>query len=617
MCGIAGIVAGPGERPSPEALTAMGDCIAHRGPDDATVAVFGRAGFSFRRLSIIDVAGGAQPISNEDDTVHVVLNGEIYNYIDLRRELESRGHRFKTKSDVEVVVHGYEVWGDDVAKRLRGMFAFAIWDQKRERLVLGRDRLGKKPLVYRHADGALRFASELSALVADPGVPRSPDLTAVHHYLTYQYVPAPLTGFVGVRKVPPAHLLVFENGRVTSSRYWTLSFAPGPAMSQVDAAGEVRRLLRDAVQVRLMSEVPLGAFLSGGLDSSAVVALMSEFGRVKTFSIGFEEEEWSEVRYARQVAERYGTDHHEFVVRPRAAEVLPKLVEHYGEPYADSSALPTFYLSRLTREHVTVALNGDGGDELFAGYDRYKLLSLFEAAARLRPARRVASALDEAGGRFWPTRARRLLRAVSSSPEESYARTVSYFSPEQKRAVYSDFMREHVGGIDSYQILYDSFAESDAPDLLGRTLYADTMTYLPGDLLVKVDIATMAVGLEGRSPFLDHPLVELAARLPSSLKLRATGGKHVLRQAVGDLLPPDILSRRKQGFGVPIAAWLRGELKEMASDVLFAPTAVARPFFRAEAVRRFWDDHQEGRADLSPQLWALLMLELWCRRYLS
>jgi asparagine synthase (glutamine-hydrolysing) len=616
MCGIAGVVVAPGARPSPERLTAMGAAMAHRGPDDATVHVFGRAGLSFRRLAIIDVAGGAQPIANEDETCQVLLNGEIYNHVELRAELEGRGHRFRTRSDVEVVVHGYEEWGDDVVKRLRGMFAFAIWDERRERLVLGRDRLGKKPLVYYEASGEIRFASEVQALVADPAIPRAPDVAALHHFLTYLYVPAPLTGLAGLRKLPPAHILVFEKGRATLSRYWSLAFSPVLDIGEEDAVAEVRRLLAEAVKVRLMSEVPLGAFLSGGLDSSAVVALMSAHRRVKTFSIGFEEEEWSEVRYARQVAERYGTDHHEFVVRPQAANVLPKLVEHYGEPYADSSALPTYYLARLTREHVTVALNGDGGDELFAGYDRYKLLGLFRAAARMPPATAVARTAADLGERVLPAQARRLLRSLAPRAEESYVRTMSCFTPEQKHALYSDAMRDQVDGLDSNRCLIERFEESDARDLLGRTLYADAMTYLPGDLLAKVDIATMAASLEGRSPFLDHPLVELAARLPSSLKIRRGNGKHVLRRAVADLLPPEILGRRKKGFGVPIARWFRTELREMATDVLFSKTAAARPFFRPESVRRLWDDHQAG-IDRAGQLWTLLTLELWCRRFLD
>jgi len=390
MCGIAGVVLRPGEAPSREALEAMGAAQAHRGPDDAAVEVYGCAGLSFRRLSIIDVAGGAQPIANEDGSIHVILNGEIYNYLELRDQLEKRGHRFRTRSDVETVVHGYEEWGDGVVERLRGMFALALWDERRQRLLLARDRLGQKPLVYWESQESLRFASELQGLLADADVPRVVDLTAIHHYLTYQYVPAPLTAFEGVRKLPPAHRLVFEDGRCRVERYWSLPFQPLREIGEQEAADELRTRLREAVKLRLMSEVPLGAFLSGGVDSSSVVALMAEFGPVKTFSIGFEEQEFNELPYARQVAERYATDHHEFIVRPRAADVLPKLVAHYGEPYADSSALPTYYLSQLTSEHVTVALNGDAGDELFAGYDRYKLLSTFSMLAQLPGGGRLA-----------------------------------------------------------------------------------------------------------------------------------------------------------------------------------------------------------------------------------
>src|SRR5262245_42193100 len=360
MCGIAGLVAPPGGQPSRALLEAMGGAIAHRGPDDATVALYGRAGFSFRRLSIIDVAGGAQPLDGEDSRRHVILNGEIYNHAELRAELEGRGHRFRTRSDVETVVHGYEEWGDGVVPRLRGMFALALWDETRQRLLLSRDRLGEKPLVYHHGPAGLAFASEVAALLRAPGVPREPDLEAIDEYLTYQYVPQLLTAFVGVRKLPPAHVLVYEDGRLRVEPYWSVSSRPKIQLGEEDAAAEVGRLLRDAVRVRLMSEVPLGAFLSGGVDSSAVVALMAGFGPVKTFSIGFEDDAFDERAFARQVAQRYGTDHHEFVVRPRAAEVLPDLVEHYGEPFADSSALPTYYLARLTAEHVTVALSGDG-----------------------------------------------------------------------------------------------------------------------------------------------------------------------------------------------------------------------------------------------------------------
>jgi asparagine synthase (glutamine-hydrolysing) len=617
MCGIAGIVGRPGEPPSREALSAMASALAHRGPDEQTTTLYPGAGFAFRRLSIIDVAGGAQPLDGEDGSCHLILNGEIYNHAELRPELETAGHRFRTRSDAEVVVHGYEQWGDAVVERLRGMFAFALWDERRQRLLLARDRLGKKPLVYHEAEGRLQFASELQGLLADPALPRQPDLAALHHYLTYQYVPAPWTAFQGVRKLPPAHLLVFEDGRASVRRYWSLSSRPPLRLSEEDAAAEVRRLLRDAVRVRLMSEVPLGAFLSGGVDSSAVVALMSEFGRVKTFSIGFEEESFDERRWAAMVARRYGTEHHEFVVRPQASEVLPALVEHYGEPFADSSALPTYYLSRLTREHVTVALNGDGGDELFAGYDRYGLLSAYRLLGRVPHAAAAASATARAWGRRLPASVRRLLGAISARPEESYARTVSYFSPEEKDALYTPWMREQTRTDDSLGLLESAFAQADAPDLLGRTLQVDLATYLPGDLLVKVDIATMAVGLEGRSPFLDHPLVEFAARLPTSLKRRRGRGKWLLRRAVADLLPPEILARRKMGFGVPVSRWFRGELRNLLHDVVLSERAQQRGMLDGAAVAGLVDQHERGAADHGHRLWALLFLELWFRRFID
>jgi asparagine synthase (glutamine-hydrolysing) len=615
MCGIAGIVAPRGQRPERSTLAAMSAALAHRGPDDSQVTTYERAGFAFRRLSIIDVAGGAQPFDNEDGRCHLVANGEIYNHADLRRDLAARGHAFRSRSDAEVILHGYEEWGDDIVKRLRGMFAFAIWDRDRERLLLARDRLGKKPLVYWEAAGGLVFASELQALLADRTVPRLPDRTAIHHYLTFQYVPAPLTAFQGVRKLPPAHVLVFENGASRIERYWRLRFAPPHAMSEEDAADELLRRLREAVRIRLMSDVPLGAFLSGGLDSSTIVALMAECGPVQTFSVGFEEQEFSELRFARMVADRYATDHHEHVVRPRAADVLPKLVDHYGEPYADSSALPTYYLSQMTAAAVKVALNGDGGDELFAGYDRYKLLRPFALLGRLPGQRTLGRTLaDLLDGRA-PLRLCRFLRALSNPPEESYARVMSYFSPEEKQALYTPEMQASVVGVDSYELLLERFRSSDAPDLLGRALHADTLTYLPDDLLAKVDIATMAHGLEGRSPLLDHELVEFVARLPTRYKLRRLTGKRLLRKVMRGRLPAAILTRSKMGFGVPISRWLSGELRVLAEDVLLSSHARSKTILRSEAIDALWRAHVAGRRDHGARLWALLMLELWWRRF--
>jgi len=610
MCGIAGVVEAGGS-PARELLERMGGSIAHRGPDDGRVDIFGRAGFSFRRLSIIDVAGGAQPISNETGRIQVMCNGEIYNYLDLRRELESLGHRFKTHSDVETVVHGYEQWGDDVATHLHGMFAFAVWDEDRQRLLLGRDRLGKKPLVYAAADGRITFASEFAAVLADRRVSREVDPTAIHDFLTYQYVPAPASGFKAVRKLPPGHVLVFENGAISIIRYWRPECRPRLEITMADAVVEAESRLKAAVKRRLMSEVPLGAFLSGGVDSSLIVALMSEFTKVKTFSIGFEEDGFNELPHARAVAERYGTEHHKFVVKPNAAEVLPTLVRHYGEPYADSSALPTFYLAKLTREHVTVALNGDGGDEFFAGYDRYRALPYFRLARALGPLGSLARGAS--GLRALPSRARRALSGAGRDPREGYARLMSYFSPEQKAALYTDDLRRSLEGVDSYAWLYDFMRESGEPLNIRLLQYADAMTYLSGDILAKVDIATMANSLEGRSPLLDHTLVEWALRLPEGLNVNRSEGKRVLKAVARRHLPASIIDRPKKGFGIPVDAWFRGDLREMARETLLSTRARERGLFEPDAVGSLLADHAAGRADNGFRLWSLLCLELWFR----
>lgn len=610
MCGIAGVVEASGS-PSRELLERMGLAIEHRGPDDGKVATFGRAGFSFRRLSIIDVAGGAQPISNETGRIHVMCNGEIYNYLDLRRELEGLGHKFKTNSDVETIVHGYEVWGDDVAKKLHGMFAFAVWDEDRERLLLGRDRLGKKPLIYAERAGVLTFGSEFAAVLADRRVPRDVDETAIHDYLTYQYVPHPASGFKAIRKLPPAHVLVFEKGIAKTARYWQPSCQPTLQLTLEDAVAEVETRLKVAVKKRLMSEVPLGAFLSGGIDSSLVVAMMSEFTKVKSFSIGFDDNKFNELPHARAVAERYGTDHREFVVKSNAAEVLPKLVRHYGEPYADSSALPSYYLAKMTRQHVTVALNGDGGDELFAGYDRYRALTFFKAARVAMPVPAVARALSR--WRALPSRFRRAFAGAGFDPKVGYAGLMSYFSPEQKDRIYTQDMRARMNGRDSYEWMYAYMAESAEPMGVRQLQYNDVMTYLPGDILTKVDIATMANSLEGRSPFLDHELAEWALRIPAGIEINASQGKLVLKALARKFLPASVIDRPKMGFGIPIDAWFRGDLGTMARDVLFSEGARKRGLFDPRGVQELLDEHVSGKDRHGFRLWALLTLELWFR----
>jgi asparagine synthase (glutamine-hydrolysing) len=630
MCGIAGIVDFDG-RPVPEwQVRGMCQSIRHRGPDDegvvslprgrdgarAPVAVLGN-----RRLSIIDVAGGHQPIGNEDGTVWVVFNGELYNYQALRARLETAGHRLATSSDTECVVHLYEELGDRFVAELDGMFAFALWDDRRKRFLLARDRFGKKPALYAESGGRLWFASEFQALLTDLEIARDIDHDALHEYLAFMAVPAPLTIYKNVRKLPPAHLLVRDAAGTTISRYWSLAYTPKLHISEDDAVAEVRRLLTDAVRKRLISEVPLGAFLSGGVDSSAVVALMAGLSStpVKTFSIGFDEARFNELPHARRVAERYRCDHHEFEVEPRAVDVLPVLVEHYGEPYADSSAIPTYYLARLTRQYVTVALNGDGGDEAFAGYNWHIAGRVAERWQRVpAPFRAAAEATVRAltpaspNRRSLAARLTRFLGGASRPRAERYRAWLSVFTPEQRQRLYGG--RSRVSGIDRLAPMFDALADLDGVDAM---LAADVNFYLPTDLLVKVDIATMANSLEGRSPFLDTALAEFVARLPSRFKVRGTRGKHLLRKAVAGWVPAENLERPKQGFAVPIASWFRGELREMLHDTLLSARFAERGLFEMRVVRQLVEDHERGRADYAHHLWTLLMLELWYRSFID
>lgn len=640
MCGIVGI-ANPDGRPVDEkALRRMCDAIIHRGPDDdgyfvsrlpesgSGSGVQGTAsvGLGMRRLSIIDLSTGKQPIHNEDKTVWVVLNGEIYNYTGLRKELEAKGHRFYTRSDTEAIVHAYEEYGDDVPKHLRGMFAFALWDERRQKLLLARDRVGKKPLLYAIVGRELVFASEFQAILRHPGVSRDVNLDAISHYLSFMCVPAPLTAFAGVRKLEPGHTLTWENGRVEIRRYWSLEFRNKLEISEEEAGERVIELLRDAVRVRLMSDVPLGAFLSGGIDSSAVVALMSELSseRVKTFSIGFEEQEFNETAHARRVAERFGTEHHEFIVRPNAMEILPTLVRHYGEPYADSSAIPTFYLAKMTRQHVTVALNGDGGDECFAGYERYTAMRLAELYHRLPRLIReqvvepAIGAIPEAGSaRSRIGRARRFLDVMGRPVGERYLRWTSAISEELKTELCTAGFLAQTRAARAIGYVQPWFEGNGEIDVVDRALMADTSHYLPNDLLVKVDIASMAVSLEARSPFLDHHLMEFAASLPARFKLHGLTTKHLLKNALKDLLPPENLTRSKMGFGVPIGRWFRRELKSFLKETISSERALGRGYFKRETIDYLIETHIDGRRDYAHQLWTLLMLELWHQEFVD
>ena len=626
MCGIAGIVRNDGKPVDEQLLARMNNAIRHRGPDEDGFYVNGPVGLAMRRLSIIDLKSGQQPIHNQDRSSWIVFNGEIYNYLELREKLEKLGHTFYTNSDTEAIVHAYDQFGADCPKHLRGMFAFAIWNERTQELFLARDRVGKKPLLYAHVNGDLIFGSEFSALLLHPDVSRDVQPEALDYYLSFMCIPAPMTAYKAIRKLEPGHWLRWRKGEIEERRYWQPDFTRKLEITEEEAGERTVEILREAVRVRLMSEVPLGAFLSGGIDSSAVVALMAQESseRVKTFSIGFEEQDFSELHHARRIAEHVGADHHEFIVKPDAVEVLPMLVEHYGEPYADSSAVPTYYVARETRKHVTVALNGDGGDESFAGYERYIAMGLTEKYRRV-PSFLRESVIKETvnlipsspAKRSRVKSAKRLLEAVSLPRVDRYSHWVSVFNEETKQPLYSDFFREQTQDANPTGLLAEWFKRANGIGILDAMLLTDQMTYLPNDLLVKVDIATMAVSLEARSPFLDHHVIEFAASLPQDLKLRRLTSKYLLKKVLRKLLPSENLNRRKMGFGVPIGHWFRGKMQPFLREVVLSEKALRRGLFKPEAVRQLIELHARGERDYSHQLWTLLMLELWFNRFID
>src|SRR2546426_3008217 len=626
MCGIAGIVRSDGAQIDRDLLARMNDAIRHRGPDDDGFYFGDGAGLAMRRLAIIDLKGGHQPIHNSDRTAWIVFNGEIYNYLELRRQLEALGHLFYTDSDTEAIIHAYDEYGTDCPKYLRGMFAFAIWDERKKSLFVARDRVGKKPLLYAQVSGQLIFASEFSALLRHPEVSRDVDFEALHYYLSFICVPAPLTAYRAIRKLEPGHWLLWQDGETKIERYWQLDFSKKLKLTEEEAGERAVELLREAVRIRLMSEVPLGAFLSGGIDSSAVVALMAQESpeQIKTFSIGFDEQDFSELHHARRVAEHVGADHHELVVRPDAMEILPTLIEHYGEPFADSSAIPSYYVSRETRRYVTVALNGDGGDECFAGYQRYAAMNIAQKYANLPGALRrgviapVVGALPGFEARQNPLRkAKRFVAAGSLPPAERYLRWISAFTDEAKQSLYSrDFLNE-TANFRTIRIIEPWFAKANGAGILDAALLTDTMTYLPNDLLVKMDIASMTVSLEARSPFLDHHLMEFAASLPEKFKLRRLTTKYLLKRVLKKLVPEKNLTRSKMGFGVPINHWFRGAMQPFLRETLLSDKALGRGLFKPESLRRLIDEHVEGRSAHEHRLWSLLMLELWFQRFID
>jgi asparagine synthase (glutamine-hydrolysing) len=629
MCGIVGIYNLAGGTVEREQVERMNACIVHRGPDEEGVWAKGPVAIAMRRLSIIDLACGQQPMSNEDGTVWIVFNGEVYNFHDLRQRLEAKGHKFRTHSDTEAIVHAYEEWGEECPKYLRGMFAFAIYDMRgghgNSVLFLARDRVGKKPLLYTTTtDNQFIWGSEFRAILSNSNVPRRPHLGAIDAYLAASCVPSPLTAYEEIHKLPAAHSLTIKNGELKLQRYWTLDFSNKLAISEEDAVQELIERLDEAVHLRMISEVPLGAFLSGGVDSSAIVAMMARHSSrpVKTFSIGFKEKEYSEVEHARRIAKFYGTDHTEVIVEPDALAILPTLVRHYGEPYADSSAVPTFYVSQVTSKHVTVALNGDGGDELFAGYERHRAMRFVEMAhpALMKSGAALSNLMpDGTNFRAFHVRAKRLLQAAALPRSQRYLQWMSAFSAAQKRELYTrEFAHESGFGRTRHPI-EKWLIDNKELDVVDACLLTDTMTYLSDDLLVKVDITSMANSLEARSPFLDTPLMEWAARLPSDYKLRGKGLKHILRKALADekLVPLENMDRPKMGFGVPIRHWFRDEMKELLFDTVLSDRAMARGYFERDIVKRYVDEHLRDKQDHAYRLWALLMLELWHREFID
>lgn len=622
MCGICGSFEFANRSPiAKERIHAMNQTMVHRGPDDGGVFVGPGIGLGHRRLSIIDLAGGHQPMSNEDDSVWVLLNGEIYNYPELRANLLHKGHKFKTKSDTEAIVHLYEEHGEDCFAELRGMFAIAIWDSRNRKLVLARDRVGKKPLFYAADGRGIVFGSELKALLAAGHLSREIDECALSDYFSFGYIPAPKTIYRAVRKLRPGHFLTASASGVEERQYWDLSFGHVEERTEQEWCERLRHELCEATRVRLMSDVPLGAFLSGGIDSSSVVAMMGRLMKraVTTCSIRFDEEEFNEGPYAEQVAKLFGTDHHVRTVQPDAVGIMSKLAWHYDEPFADSSAIPTYYVSKIAREKVTVALGGDGGDEAFAGYRRYKL-DHYENVLRGYFPSGLRSAVFEPLGRWYPAlawaprvfRAKATLQSLSRSPLEGYFNAVSYFRPGEKTQLFTRDFQTHLGGYDAIEVFRHHYERAGTEDLLSRIQYVDIKTYLPDDILTKVDRASMAVSLEVRAPLLDHKLLEMAARIPSQLKLRGGSGKHILKKALEPILPENILYRSKQGFAVPLNSWLKRDLKDMAHEVILRTEdgILERSF-----LQKIWNQHQKGTHDRSALLWSVLMFRMWRRTF--
>lgn len=627
MCGIAGFInheQDTNEPVSRRTLARMCRVIKHRGPDDQGVTIKGPAALGMRRLSIIDLAGGHQPMSGCVRDLTIVFNGEIYNYLELQQELKSRGHVFKTNSDTETIVHAYEEYGNACLDHLRGMFAFAIWNANDRELFIARDRAGEKPLYYTVTrPGTFIFGSELKSLREHQEFLPETDIEALDAYLTFGYVPDPLTIFRNVHKLPPGHYLTFNHGSVQVKQYWDFPYEnpqSDPFENEEDCIEELRALLDESVRLRLVADVPLGAFLSGGIDSSTVVGLMARHtGRaVKTFSIGFHEDSYDELKYARVAAQKFGTEHHEFVVTPEICDVVDELAWHFDEPFADSSAIPTYIVSKLAREHVTVVLSGDGGDELFAGYTRYAIDQKRNGFARLP--RALREGLMQPLGRNLPHGAwgRNYVHRIALNSLDRYIEEISTFTRLNKPLLYANEFSRRLNGSETAARFRKIASRSRSASHIDPLLYLDSKTYLPGDILTKVDRMSMAVSLEVRVPLLDHKLIEfVCTRIPASMKMKGLETKHILKRAMADDIPAAILDRPKQGFGVPIKEWINRQLRARIRDTLTEPRTTQRGYFEPQYVSVLLNEHERGRRDHASELWALFMLELWHRQFID
>lgn len=624
MCGICGMVGFANQ----DLLKKMCRIMSHRGPDDEGYFIDKNIGLGIRRLSIIDLETGHQPIHNEDETIWIVFNGEIYNFQELRESLKKKGHQFYTKTDTEVIIHLYEEKGKDCVNYLNGMFAFAIWDKKKEKLFLARDRLGIKPLYYTVVDGSLLFASEIKALLKCDKVEREVNLIGMHHFLTFLYVPAPFSMFKGIKKLPPAHTMSYKNGKLEMTQYWDLCFSKAKIKRKEYYSERILELLREAVKIRLVSDVPLGVFLSGGIDSSSIAGLMSQLsnGGVKTFSIGYEEKfaSYNELKYSRLVAKHFGTDHHEFILKPDAVELLPEIVQHFDEPFADSSAIPTYLVSQMARKHVTVALSGIGGDEAFGGYPRYiglqvsryyEKLPLFVRKNILAPLiEQFPESTESVNIVGW---LKRFTCGGILPMNERYLSWVSFFDNNSYNKLFTDELKKELSMNDPFETHREFLEKEGIADFFDRVFYLDVKTYLTDDLLTMGDRMSMANSLELRVPFCDHKLLEFSASIPYSIKIEGFRLKYLLKRAVSQLLPKEIITKRKQGFMIPLGSWLQTELKDLTLDLLSKRSVKKRNYFNWECVQWMLREHCEGRQNFADQIWALMTLEIWHRIYID